>query len=285
MSATGPLVLAAVLAAAVLHASWNAVAKAVDDRWGLFARAAVVGVAVAVAALPFTDPPASASWPWLAASVLVHVGYNWALIAAYRVGDFNQTYPLARGLGPLLVTTVAVLVIGERLTTGAAVGVALITGAVAVLGLTPPSLLRSRRPAVLTAVLTGLAIAGYTLIDGVGVRQSGSPLGYTLWMSGLQSLLTVAVLALPGPRRGRAGGTASEWALATGAGLMSLLAYGLVLWAQAHGTLAAVAALRESSVVVAAAIGVRFFGEPLGRTRVAASVAVAAGVVLLAAAG
>jgi drug/metabolite transporter (DMT)-like permease len=277
------MVVAAVLTAAVLHAGWNAIAKGVTDRLGLFARASVLEVALGAVVLWFVPAPHAAAWPWMLASVGVHTAYNLGLIAAYRVGDFNQTYPLARGLGPLVVAVVAATVLREPLPPAHLAGVLLIAGAIGVLGLTPWRTVRRNRPAVVAAVLTGLAIAAYTLLDGIGVRRSGSPIGYAAWLLTLHAALTIPIVAVagrtqwapPGPRR-------APWTLAAGSGAMAMLAYGLVLWAQAHGALAAVAALRESSVVVAAVLGVVIFREPLGRVRIAASVAVAAGVVLLA---
>lgn len=278
---SGPSVVAAVLAAAVLHASWNAIAKGVEDRLGLFLRASVVSVAIGAATLWWLDPPAGAAWPWLIASVAVHVLYNLGLIAAYQIGDFNQTYPLARGVGPLVVAVVAVTVIGEPLHPAPAIGVVLIGGAVGVLGLAPRGL-KARRAAVLVAVATGVVIAAYTVLDGVGVRRSGSPVGYTLWLMALHGLATIATLAVLRRRLARPPVSPSGWPTAAAAGVLSILAYGLVLWAQTRGALAAVAALRECSVVVAAGLGAALFREPLGRTRIAASAAVAAGVVLLA---
>ena len=277
------MIVAAVLAAAVLHATWNAVAKGVADRAGLFVRTSLVGAAGCAAVLWFVPLPAGGSWPWLIASVLVHVLYNLGLMAAYRLGDFNQTYPLARGVGPIVVAVVAALVLDEPLAPLPAAGVVLIGGAIAVLGLTPWQRVRENRPAVLAAVLTGLTIAGYTLIDGIGVRASGSAVGYTLWLVGLECAATAAVAAVVRRHTAFAGSTsARDWGIAAGVAVMSTAAYGLVLWAQTRGALAAVAALRESSVVVAALIGVLVFKEPLGRVRILASVAVAAGVVLLA---
>lgn len=278
------MVVAAVLAAAVLHASWNAIAKGVDDRLGLFARASAVYVAVGVTLLWWLPPPAGPAWPWLASSVVVHVLYNFGLVAAYRIGDFNQTYPLARGLGPLVVAVVTVTVVGEPLPAMAAAGVVLTAGAVAVLGLTPWRRIRANRPAILAAVCTGLTIATYTVLDGLGVRRSGAPVGYTVWLMSLHGLATMAAVGLarcsrfagpPVVRRAR-------WRVAAATGVLSMLAYGLVLWAQTRGALAAVAALRESSVVVAAALGALLFHEPMGRTRVVASTVVATGVILLA---
>ncbi|GIF71306.1 EamA family transporter [Asanoa siamensis] len=278
----GPAVVFAVLAAAVLHASWNALVKGTDDRIGIFARSSLVGAAVCVVGLWFVEMPAAGSWGWLIASAVIHVGYNLGLLAAYRLGDFNQTYPLARGPGPVVVAVVAAVALHEPLAPVPAVGVVVIAGAIGVLGLTPWRRVRANRPAVLAAVFTGLTIAGYTLVDGVGVRASGSAAGYTLWLTGLECAAT-AVLAF-GFRRETpvlaAGGRA--WLIAVAVTVMSTLAYGLVLWAQTRGALAAVAALRESSVVVAAVIGMWAFKEPMGRVRVAASIAVALGVALLA---
>ena len=276
------LVVAAVLTAAVLHASWNAIAKGVEDRLGLFVRSSVVCLAVGVALLWWLPLPARESWPWLVASAVVHVFYNLGLIAAYRFGDFNQTYPLARGVGPLVVTVVAVTAIGEPLPLAPAIGIVLIATAIGVLGLTPWHRLKANRTAVIVAVCTGLAIATYTLLDGLGVRHSGSAVAYLAWLMALEALAMMACLPLA--RRRLNGWTASpgQWFLALATGVLTMLAYGLVLWAQTRGALAAVAALRESSVVVAAGLGAMLFREPLGRTRIAASVAVAAGVVLLA---
>jgi drug/metabolite transporter (DMT)-like permease len=242
----------------------------------------VVDVCVAAVLLWWVAAPVAAAWPWLVASVVLHGAYNAGLLIAYRVGDFNLTYPLARGVGPLVVAVVAAAFIGEPLAPLPAIGVVLIAGAIGVLGLTPWRRIRANRSALVAAVLTGLAIAGYTLLDGIGVRRSGSAAGYALWLMALQGGSTLVVILLLRRRRPAEERSAIRWRIAALAGVMSMLAYGLVLWAQTRGALAAVAALRESSVVVAAVLGVLLFGEPMGRVRVAAAVAVAAGVVLLA---
>jgi drug/metabolite transporter (DMT)-like permease len=277
-------VFAAVLAAAGLHASWNAIAKGVEDRFGLFIKTSIISVIIGAVLVVVVSPPAGPSWPWLLASAGVHVLYNIGLMAAYRLGDFNQTYPLARGIGPMVVALVAATVLGEPLPALATAGVVVIAVAIGVLGLTPWKRLRHNRSALIAAIATGLAIAAYTLLDGVGVRRSGSPLGYAAWLLAIHGVATMSALALI--RRSRwapepAEKTAS-WPLGVVAGIMAMSAYSLVLWAQARGVLAAIAALRESSVVIAAIIGAVFFREPLGRLRITASLAVAAGVVLLA---
>ncbi|WP_129669443.1 EamA family transporter [Phytoactinopolyspora endophytica] len=284
MAASTPLVVLVVLIAAVLHAGWNAIAKAMSDGFSLFTRMSVAVVVIGFALVWLVDPPHQDSWPWLAASAAVHVAYMMGLLVAYRLGDFNQTYPLARGLGPMVVAIVAATLIDEPLALLPALGVVIIGAAIAVLGLTPWRRIRHNRAAIAAAVLTGLTIATYTLLDGIGVRNSGSAARYTIWLLTAHSagfVITVKLLRhsrwipaeSPKP---------TPWLAATGTAIMSMLAYGLVLWAQTKGTLAAVAALRESSVVVAALLGAVLFREPMGRIRVGASVAVAVGVVLLA---
>jgi drug/metabolite transporter (DMT)-like permease len=286
-----------VLVAAVLHAGWNAIVKGVQDQAALFTRTGAAAAVIAAGVLPWVPIPAPASWPWLIGSVAVHVGYNLALMAAYRLGDFNQTYPLARGLGPLVAAAIAYLTIHEPLSGLATAGVLLVAGAVAALGLTPWHRVRANRPALAAAVATGIAIGTYTVVDGIGVRRSDSSLGYTLVLTGLQGLVTIAVMtrlrntpamqvrtpALPARAAGTA--TTATWPLALTTTLMSIGAYGLVLWAQTRGALGAIAALRESSVVVAAVLGAVVFREAFSRLRIVASVVVAAGVVLLAAGG
>ena len=276
----GPLVVGSVLLAAVLHATWNALAHAISDRLVGFA---LIGVATTLGALPLVVAaplPAAASWPALLASAVLHVVYNLLLMRSYRLGEFGQVYPLARGTSPLLVAVAGVVLVGEDLPLVRFLGVVVISLGLASLVLVGGVPTRAARPALVAAVLTGVSIAAYTTVDGVGVRSAGTVLGYTGWLFLLQgpALPVVAVLA-----RRRALWSQVRPHLVRGllGGLLSLAAYGLVLWAQTRGALAAVAALRETSVVVGAVIGAVVFGERFGRWRVAATVLVALGVVLV----
>lgn len=282
---------AAVLCAAVLHASWNALAKGTGDRLGLFTRMAAITLVISGGGFFLVPCPASASVPWLVVSAVVHVLYSLGLLVAYRLGDFNLSYPVARGLGPVLVAAVTAAV-GQPLSLVAASGVAVISTSVCFMGLTPWRVVRTNLPALSAAVATGFAIATYTLIDGFGVRRSGSAVGYTLAMSAIQAAVTCGVLLAPGVRarlagrhRPAAAPKPPTWRFAVAAALMSVAAYGLVLLAQTHGDLAAVAALRETSTVVATLIGWVVFHETMSRSRVAASGAIAAGAAILAVAG
>jgi drug/metabolite transporter (DMT)-like permease len=273
-------VVVAVLTAAVLHATWNALVKPAGDRLALLAVMGVASTAGCLALIPLVPVPHRGSWVALGASVALHLGYNLLLIGSYRDGDFNQVYPLARGSAPPLVALGAVLATGERLSPLQTAGLATLSGGLLLLAL--GGRVASRRAALL-ALATGCAIATYTVVDGVGVRASGSAAGYAAWLfalSGLTVPLLRLLLAAGGRRFARVPrGLALRGAAAAA---LSVTAYGLVLWAQTRGALAVVAALRETSVVFAGAIGALHFGEELPVRRIAAGVVVSGGAAVLA---
>ena len=278
MSHALPLsVTIAVLCAAVTHATWNAIAHGIKDQTLAFALIGIGGITVSIPLVIVAALPRSSSWPYLLASIAIHVFYNLLLMQCYRLGEFSQVYPLARGISPLVVTILAAMFVHEHLGLLQVTGVVVVSAGLAFL------VFGGRRPgrgAFLAAVGTGLTIAAYTTVDGVGVRLSASPVGYIGWLMVLQSLcvpLFAAVrrrdVLLKQPRRILLAGLA--------AGALSVLAYGLVLWAQTRGALAPIAALRETSVIFGAIIGTLVFREPFGRTRIIATVLVVAGIVLL----
>jgi drug/metabolite transporter (DMT)-like permease len=264
----------------VLHAVWNALAHAIDDQLIGFA---LIGVSVtfgAVVIVLASPAPSRASWPFLIGSAALHVAYNLLLMRSYRLGEFGQVYPLARGTSPWLVAIAAAVFVGEQLSVIRLVGVIVISVGLATLVFVGGVPTRAARPAIGAAVLTGVAIAAYTTLDGLGVRSSGTVAGYTGWLFLLQGpVLPLAALVA---RRGRLWGQLRPHLLAgLAGGLLSLTAYGLVLWAQTRGALAPIAALRETSVIVGAVIGAVVFGERFGPWRVAATVLVAGGVILV----
>ena len=277
-STTLPLtVTLAVLAAAVTHATWNAIAHGIKDQTLAFALIGVGGIVVAIPLIFVAAMPRPDCWPYLLASIVIHVFYNLLLMRCYRLGEFGQVYPLARGTSPLVVTILAAVFVHEHLAWPQIAGVVVVSAGLAFL------VFGGRRPgrgAFLAAVGTGLTIAAYTTVDGVGVRASASPVGYIGWLILLQSLcvpLFAAVrrrdVLVKQPRRILLSGLL--------AGALSVLAYGLVLWAQTRGALAPIAALRETSVIFGAIIGTLIFREPFGRSRVAATVLVVAGILML----
>jgi len=268
-----------VLFAALLHATWNAMAHAVPDRLIGFA---LIGTAYLLAggAMAAAAPrPAAGAWAYVIASVLLHVLYILLLMRSFMLGDFGQVYPLARGTAVAVVAVLATVAVGEAMPPVRLVGVILVCLGLAALVAPLGRTAQAELPAVVAALGTGVMIAGYTTVDGVGVRGSGSVLGYTGWLFLLQG---AALSILAYARRGR-GLTrqARPYLLAgLGGGVLSLAAYGLVLWAQTKAPLAPVAALRETSSLMGAIIGAVVFRESFGRRRVLAAVAVTVGVVL-----
>jgi drug/metabolite transporter (DMT)-like permease len=275
----------AVLAAAVTHAVWNAIAHGIKDQTLAFALIGVGGIAVCIPLVIVAAVPRSSSWPYLLGSVAIHIFYVLLLMQCYRLGEFSQVYPLARGVSPLVVTILAAVFVHEHLALPQIGGVAIVSAGLTFLVFAggrarAGGSARESRGAFLAAVGTGLTIAAYTTVDGVGVRLSHSPAGYIGWLILLESLcvpLFAAVrrrdVLLKQPRRILLSGLA--------AGALTVLAYGLVLWAQTKGALAPIAALRETSVIFGAIIGTLVFREPFGRARITATVLVVAGIVLL----
>ncbi|MFG2329422.1 EamA family transporter [Streptomyces sp. NPDC048604] len=277
-----PLVVAAVLIAAVTHASWNAIAHHIKDQLLSFTLISGGGALLGGVTALFVPLPAAGAWPYLVASAILHVGYYLLLMRSFALGDFGQMYPIARGTAPLVVTLLAAVFLHEIPDAPQLAGVA-----VACAGLTGLALWgirgsgrRPHWPALLAALGTGLAIAGYTVVDGIGVRASGTPLGYIAWLMILEGLAIPAYALYR--RRGELAGQLRPYA-ARGllAGALSVAAYALVLWAQTKAPLAPIAALRESSIIVGAAIGTLFFKERFGGPRVAAAGLMVVGIGLM----
>jgi drug/metabolite transporter (DMT)-like permease len=272
-------VLAAVLLAALLHATWNAIAHASTDRLVGFALIGVASTACGAVLVLVAPSPARASWAFIAVSATLHTAYNLLLMRCYRRADFGQIYPLARGTSPWLVAIAAAVFAHESLTAPRLAGVLVVSAGLASLALAGGRPLRSERPELIAALTTGVAIAAYTTVDGLGVRHSGTAAGYAGWLFLAQGpVLPIAAVMrreLPWVR------TRREAIAGLSGGVLSLAAYALVLWAQTRGALAPIAALRETSVIIGAVIGVVVFHERFGRWRIVATALVAGGVVLI----
>ena len=267
-----------ILFAASLHASWNAFLKGSGDT--LLSTVMVMGGAavIAVLALPFLPVPARASWPYLAASALLQVGYLVLLVRVYRTLDMSLAYPLMRGCAPLGVALASRFWLDEGLPVIAWIGVGTICLGILTMTTAARGTLRS---AGLIAALTNAAIiAAYTLIDGTGARASGTPAAYTLWLS----LLTGAALtALALRTRGKAvfAHARGNWAIGLVCGFGTIVSYTIALWAMTMAPIAMVAALRETSILFATAISALILRERVGPARIAAAGIIACGAMLL----
>lgn len=276
-----PTVVAVVLCGALLHAVWNALVKGGRDPFFGSVLVASGAALLSLPLLPILAQPAAASWPYLAASTVIHFAYYGLLAAAYRHGDMSHAYPLMRGSAPLLVAAASVPLLGEHLSPVQYAAVACISGGILSLWFaTTPVAAKARGRATAFALLNALVIAVYTLIDGMGARASGAPAAYVMWLHVMSAIGLLAWCALRCPRQLR-DYAVQHWRVALLGGAGTLGAYGLALWAMTVAPLAAVAALRETSILFAALIAKFFLGERIGRKRALAITAIAAGAVFM----
>ncbi len=265
----------AVLGAALLHASWNALLKSSADKQLDTVAISVGGGLIGLAVALWLPAPARESWPWLAASCVVHIGYFAFLAGAYQWGELSYAYPIMRGGGPVLVALAAAAVFGEVLAPAQAFGVGLVCA-----GIVAFAYGRHDRRSTLFALANAAVIAAYTLIDGKGVRVSGNPVSYSMWFFAGNA---VAVYAYAGARRGAEVPRylARHWPRIFVGALFTTGSYAVALWAMTRAPVALVAVLRETAVIFGALLGALFLKEKLTRRRLLATGAVLAGLVAL----
>ena len=271
-----------VLFAAFLHAFWNAVVKGAADKTIVLGLIALGHVIPGIAMVALSPAITSAAIPFIIASTVIHWVYYYLLNVAYRVGDLSMVYPIARGLAPVLIALGAQVFVGERLPAVAWGGIFCVSLGIMVL---THGVFRSGLPVLglAAAVGTAMAIASYSIVDGVGVRLSGSVLGYIGWLFVAEIIVAVYIFAA---RRDRVRAMSRQTIiLGIAGGVISGLAYALVLYAKTLAPLGIVSALRETSVIFAALIGVIWFKEGPRRPRLIAGCVVATGIVLIATAG
>lgn len=278
-----PFIVGLVLLAALMHASWNAIIKTGGDGLLMFVLLKAPTMVIGVAILAVVGLPSAASIPYAIGSAASFSAYCFLLIWAYRVGDFNFVYPVARGSAPLGVALLSAVLLGERLSGPGLGGILVISAGIAILAYHPRAMTR-HIPDLLRATGVGLCIAIYTLFDGVGARISGNVLGYTAMLTIFSGIpLIAAALFL------RGGETVEflrrEWKAGVIGGVMMFTAYAIVVYALTLSQMAHVAALRETSVIFAAVIGTLILKEPLGVKRIFAATVVAGGIILLALSG
>jgi drug/metabolite transporter (DMT)-like permease len=275
-----PYAVAIVLFAALLHSLWNALLKNSGDKRLTTIMITTAAGLIAAAVLPFLQAPAPASWPYLIASSCTQVAYFALLAAAYHEGDMSHAYPLMRGTAPLIVASVSASVIGESLSGGEWLGVALISAGVLGLAWRRAAHGVPHRAATALALANAVVIAAYTLIDGLGVRRSQAPAAYTLWIYVLAGSVMLAWTLLRRPKEFRQYLRGRLWlGLATGAGTVT--SYGLALWAMTLAPVALVAALRETSIVFATVVSVFVLKERITPQRLVATAMIAGGAIAL----
>jgi phosphonate utilization associated putative membrane protein len=282
------VVVLAVLCGALLHAGWNTLVKSSGDKELDVALVHGLGALVCVPLLAWTGLPPREAWPFLAGSLCIHVAYYVTLSGAYRHGDLGSTYPIMRGSAPMLVALGSATVLGESLSGAAWVGVSAITVGVLLVGLARPADALHHGRSVAFALANACVIAGYTFVDGSGVRASaaagGTAAAYVVLLFVLDGVPYPALVAW---RRGREGRRAmwayvrQRWLLASLGGLASLGSYWIALWAMTRAPVAVVSALRETSVLFATVLSVLVLKERFGLQRLAGALVIVGGVVAL----
>jgi drug/metabolite transporter (DMT)-like permease len=277
MSAT---VFFAVLAAAAMHATWNALIKV---RLDPFISIQLMSIGMGVASLPLIPWVGGPQWPsagWALLSALVlHTGYKFFLTKAYETGDLAQAYPLARGTAPLIVMLAGMAILGEQPTPLVLGGILLLSAGTFLMSLRGSVGAFAGR-AVLFALITSVFIAGYTLTDGIGGRGAPSPLNYAVWLYIFDAVWSLVFCVLMrGPRSLKL--MLPEWKIGLVAGVLSAAAYAIAIWAATKAPVAMVAALRETSILFAMILSVWLIGERLTAWRIAAALCIVGGVVAL----
>ena len=270
----------AVLGAGLLHAGWNALLKSAGGGDPLLDTATVVAGSTicSLVALPFVPLPITASWPFGLASVVIHFFYFLTLAQAYRTGDLSFAYPLMRGSAPLLVTVLGAVFLRELPQPHVIVGILLIS--IGIIGIAFARRERHPPAAAWWAFANAAIIAVYTLVDGTGARASGNALSYVLWLTFIEGIVFLGWILW---RRGAPaiGYVHIQWRRGLIGGFCSVAAYAIVLWAMTRAPVAAVAALRETSVIFAALIGALWLKEGFGLARLAGAATVVIGVATL----
>ncbi len=268
-----------VLLAAALHAGWNALIKISGDRVAIMAVVTLTGSLFSLPFLAFVEAPDPKSWPLLALTILLHTGYHFFLPAAYDHGDLGQVYPMARGSAPILVTIGALVFAGEVLAPVAVIGIICLAIGVITLTFDRDTGVARKPKAVAFALATGAFIASYTVVDGIGVRQAGSVLGFAVWLTIGDGLLTFLLALLW--KRGEIWRVArSNLFAGLAGGAMQVGAYWIVVWALAVAPMGMVSALRETSVLFAALISTFVLKEGFGVWRFISAALVSFGLIL-----
>ncbi len=275
------VVFLAVLFAAACHAGWNALIKVGLDPLSTTTLISIGSGVVALAFIPLFGVPAWPAWPWLVASVAIHLVYFASLIEAYRTGDLGQVYPIARGAAPLMTATATTLFIGETLSIVGWIGLCALVAGVLLLSVRGGrDLARIDRRAISFALFTALTVCSYSVIDGIGARLSVNPNAYSVWL-----FVGIAIVMLPYAlfRDGRGVVPAMQqyWQRGIAGGALQFISYGIAIWAMTVAPIAVVATLRETSVLFGAVIAVVVLKEPLRAVRIIAACLIVCGLILM----
>ena len=270
----------AVILAAFLHATWNAMVKNEENKY-LAVTAIVLGhVPASVFIILLTPFPSIESIPFIILSALMHNGYNWYLLSAYKFGDLTKVYPIARGTAPILVTIVSLIFLGVALSNFEVLGIFIISLGILSLSFQGAKSLKNR-PAVIYALVTGFFIMGYSITDGYGARVSNSFLSYMGWVFILNAFSFPLILKINDKSEVITKIFKEGKKIFFIGGTLSYIVYGIVVWGFTQAPIALVTALRETSIIFALLIGTLFLNEKFTLLKVIATFVIFFGVALL----
>lgn len=268
------------LFAALLHAVWNSMVKGADDNVAM-ATWVYCGSGLLLAPALLVLPPLPA-WGWVlvAGHFALHMIYKVLLVQMYRLGDFSLVFPVARGSAPALITLIAIPAAGELPSPMAALGIGVVCLGLVAFAIEPGALRRTAAVPMLLALGAGVVLSAYTVVDALGVRLEGAGLTYFAALFVVDGL-GMAVLGLYWRRRALWPLMAASWKVGATASLLSIANFGIVLWVMSFNPIGPVAAVRETSIVMAALIGAIVFKESFGPRRVVAACVILAGIALI----
>ena len=273
-------VMIIVLSAALLHASWNFLVKRTEDKYLSMSSVVIGHTPFALAVILYAPLPEITSLPYLITGAILHVGYQLFLLNSYRIGDLSQVYPLARGVSPLIVACVSIILLGVKFSWLQLLAVGMI--AIGIMSLTlvrRTDDLRNSRAAALS-LITGCFIASYSLVDGLGAREAGTALGFYGWLSTINAVIFAAIMRTTKPGLVKRV-FCESWRFALVGGGVSFLAYAMVTWSFTMAPIALVTALRETSIIFALFLGTFFLKERLDVMKVLATLLTVLGVIML----
>ncbi len=274
-------VILIVLAAAAMHAGWNAIAKTGLDPFLSICLIGISGSLATMTLLPFMPTPSNELWVWIIGSAIIHSGYKLFLIQAYKAGELSQVYPLARGTAPLIVTLISVLFLNETLNNYQLIGVLVLVSGIwvmAIRGSVTPGRLDGK--AVFFAIATSMFIATYTIIDGLAGRIAPTVLSFLVYMTTIDGIfMAIAFISVRGLSNLQQ--VIPFWKQGLIGGIMSNVAFGLSIWAMKMAPIALVAALRETSIVFAILIARVVLKEKLTGWRITAALLITTGIIFM----
>jgi len=276
MTDTDALATLLILASALLHASWNAATKRAENKLATIAFMSIFGSLLYIPLVPFFPLPTGMMWAFILASVITHIVYQLALARALEFGDLTFVYPIARGLGPLLVGIFSLVFLSGALNLPEFLAVlVLVSGIFLTIGARA-----GNRKAFMAAVICGLMIASYTLVDGFAVKSVDEPMIFIIWGALTFSPIFATFLTLT-HGRGFLLDSLRTWRVSLPIALVAQSGYALALYALSLGDIGEIAALRETSIVFATLIGVLWLKEKISTQKLVAVLLIAVGAISL----